>query len=130
MLVDPAFKTYLYHMHPPLPVFPSSSARGLARATNKRAAQAALIAAAAMLVLGVLMGIKTSLQAAGSSKPFSMEGFEKKGKAGAAGKDGSPLEEEHPRDTKEEDAPNGDWLTDPMYVIWLVGCFFFFSFFL
>lgn len=78
-----------------------------------------------MLVLGVFFGVKTSLQAASSSKPFSMEGFENKNKAGAGGgDDGVPFEAD-PRDTTEEDAPNGDWLTDPMYVfVFVCVCFF------
>lgn len=78
--------------------------------------QGAVAVSIAVLVLGVFLGIKTSLQAASSSKPFTMEGFEKKGKAGAGGSgDGTPMKA-HPRDTLEEDAPNGDWLTDPMCV--------------
>lgn len=66
-------------------------------------------------MLAAILGVKTSLQAASNSKPFSMEGFEKKGKGGAAGGEGPPMEP-HERDTAEQDAPNGDWLTDPMCV--------------
>lgn len=69
------------------------------------------MAAVAVLVLGVILGIKTSLQAASNSKPFTMEGF-KKEKPGTD-PEGNPVEA-HPRDTLEEDAPNGDWLEDPM----------------
>lgn len=72
-----------------------------------------MIAAIVVIVVGVLLGIRTSIHAASSGKPFDMEGiksFDKKPKAGSSG-DG---EETNPRDTMEEDAPNGDWLTDPM----------------
>ncbi|CAN0458191.1 unnamed protein product, partial [Hapterophycus canaliculatus] len=75
-------------------------------------AQGAIITAVVVLMIAAVMGVKTSLQAASSSKPFSMEGFEKKGKSGAGG--GAAPFEPHERDMAEEDAPNGDWLTDPM----------------
>ena len=81
--------------------------------------QGAIAVAVAIAMLAAILGVKTSLQAASSSKPFSMEGFEKKGKGGGAGGggggDGAPIEP-HERDTTEQDAPNGDWLTDPMCV--------------
>ncbi|CAM9697162.1 unnamed protein product [Ascophyllum nodosum] len=72
----------------------------------------AVIAAVAVMILGVIMGIRTSLQAASGNKPFTLEGkaFEKKGKAGPGGDN----VETNPRDTDEEDASNGDWLSDPI----------------
>jgi len=51
------------------------------------------------------------MQAASSSKPFTMEGFDKKGKAAS---EAQAAVEPTERDVAEEDAPNGDWLTDPM----------------
>lgn len=72
-----------------------------------------MITAIVVIVVGVMLGIRTSIQAASSSKPFDMDGiksFEKKPKTGSSG-DG---EETNPRDTLEDDAPNGDWLPDPM----------------
>eukprot|EP00903_Cladosiphon_okamuranus_P006388 g6253.t1 len=73
----------------------------------------AIVVAVAIAVLAAILGVKTSLQAASNSKPFSMEGFEKKGKGGGSGGGDGPTIEPHERDTSEEDAPNGDWLTDP-----------------
>lgn len=69
--------------------------------------QGYVIAAALVLILAAILGIKTSLQAASGSKPFSMESFEKY-KEGRRGD-----EEPHPRDTTEDELPNGDWLEDP-----------------
>lgn len=97
-----------------LDAFAFECGRSLARSLPRL--QGAIAVAVALAVLAVILGIKTSLQAASNSKPFSMEGFEKKGKGGGGtGGDGAPMEP-HERDTKEQDAPNGDWLTDPMCV--------------
>lgn len=104
---------------------------------NRLFSQGAIAVAVAIAVLAAILGIKTSLEAASNSKPFSMEGFEKKkgkgGGAGGGGGDGPPIEP-HERDTMEQDAPNGDWLTDPTCVyfscpppLWI--CFFHFFFF-
>lgn len=71
-----------------------------------------------MLLIAALLGIKTSLQAASSSKPFSMEGFEKS----KVVKEGAEEVEADPRDTRKEDYANGDWLEDPMCVVFT--CFF------
>ena len=92
-------------------------------------AQGAVIAAVAVMILGVIMGIRTSLQAASGNKPFTLEGkaFEKKGKAGPGGDN----VETNPRDTDEEDASNGDWLSDPMcefVTFFLLSHFFLFFF--
>lgn len=78
--------------------------------------QAAIAVAAAVLVLAAILGVIMSLQAASNSKPFSMEGFDGDGKkTGAGGRARQqPTFEPHERDTSEEDAPNGDWLEDPM----------------
>lgn len=70
-----------------------------------------MIAAIAVLVVAAILGIRTSLLAASNSKPFSMEGFDKK--KGADEPAAEPLEPD-PRDTTEGDYPNGDWLEDPM----------------
>ncbi|CAM9793218.1 unnamed protein product, partial [Ectocarpus sp. 4 AP-2014] len=76
--------------------------------------KAAIAVAAAVLVLAAIMGVKTSLQAASNSKPFSMEGFDAKGeKTGGRGRQQQTFEPSE-RDTTEEDAPNGDWLEDPI----------------
>lgn len=76
--------------------------------------QAAIAVAAAVLVLAAILGVKTSLQAASNSKPFSMEGFDANGeKTGGRGRQQQTFEPSE-RDTTEEDAPNGDWLEDPM----------------
>ncbi|CAN0203704.1 unnamed protein product, partial [Ectocarpus fasciculatus] len=78
--------------------------------------KAAIAVAAAVLVLAAILGVKTSLQAASNSKPFSMEGFDANGKKTGDGGRGRPQPtfEPHERDTSEEDAPNGDWLEDPI----------------
>lgn len=72
--------------------------------------QGPLIAAIVVLVVAAILGVRTSLQAA-SSKPFSMEGFEKKKEAGDP--EAEPVDAD-PRDTTEEDYPNGGWLDDPL----------------
>ena len=74
--------------------------------------QYAIAGAVSVLILGVFLGIKTSIQTAGSSKPFSMEGFDKKDGRGRG--QGFHASDFNPRDTSEDDLPNGDWLEDPM----------------
>lgn len=61
------------------------------------------------LVLAIFFGIKTSIQAAESSKPF-MEEFKEQKASWAGGDEG--IYEPNPRDTTVEDSPNGDWLDD------------------
>ncbi|CAN0238026.1 unnamed protein product, partial [Discosporangium mesarthrocarpum] len=67
----------------------------------------ALAAAVAVLVLGVIMGIKTSIQAAGNGAPFNIEKVSKKT---GFSEEGSRNSVE--KDVRDRDIPNGGWLED------------------